>query len=149
MITRERTFAFVSSVLIVSCLLACGSVTKVREAADRMKRSNDLKQLVLAAHEYHDEKKALPADQQSFLLWAQTKAPEAVPVIQRTGPGGDITYFYAPLVLIKDFPQGMSNVILAVDNNPVAAGRIVAFVDGSVQVIPQAQLDAAPKAGKK
>src|SRR5689334_19430341 len=130
----SRLFGAACATAVVACLLACGATAKVREAAARQKRMNDFKQLGIAYHTYHDVNQSGPPDQQAFLQWAQKMEPEAVQFIQQTGPGGPIKFEYGKWRLPKDFEQGSSNTILAVDSQTWSGGmKVVLMGDGSAQ----------------
>jgi hypothetical protein len=140
----RRTALALALVTLAACLLACGNV---RQAAARAKRQNDLMQLGVAAHSYaaaNNDK--MPPDQASFLRFAQQAMPEAVPVIQQTGPGGSITFEYGAFRMPQDFVQGTSNTVLAYDNAIWPGGmRLVVMADGSARQMTEAELNAAPR----
>src|SRR4051794_27340191 len=145
-LSPSRIFGAACATAVIACLLACGNV---REAAARQKRMNDFKQLGLAYHDYHATNNSGPADQQAFLQWAQKTSPEAAPIIQQTGPGGPIKFEYGKWRLPKDFEQGASNTVLAVDNQVWSGGlKVVLMGDGSVQLMTDAQIAAAPRPKK-
>jgi hypothetical protein len=148
-LSPSRIFGAVCATAVVACLLACGATAKVREASARVQRSNDMKQLGIAYHQYHDTNQGGPPDQQTFLQWAQKMAPEAVPVIQQTGPGGPIKFEYGKWRLAKDFEQGSGSTVLAVDSTVWSGGvKVVLMGDASVRTMTDAELAAAPRPKK-
>jgi len=145
-----RLLGAVCATAVVACLFACGATARVQEAAKRAQRSNDLMQLGLAYHQYVDTNKTGPADQQTFLQWAQKNAPETVALIQQTGQGGSIKFEYGKWQMPKDFePQGTGGTVLAVDNTVWTGNiQIVLMADGAVKTMTAAEAAAAPRPKK-
>ena len=142
MISPSRLFGAVCVTAVVGCLVACAGV---KQAAERQKRTNDLKMIGIALHSYADSNNGnLPPDQATFAAWAQKMQPEVAPIIQ----SGKYTIVYARAKL-TEIPEGASNVVVAYDNTPDPAGRLVLMGDASTRIMPEGEFQTAPKLKSK
>jgi hypothetical protein len=122
----------------------------MRMAGMNQKTANDLKQLGLTYHQFHDAQGKGPANSDEFAQWASTNMPERVALIQQTGPGGKYVLFYGQRIP-ADFPSGTSNTVLGHEAQVPASGGIVLMADTSTRQMSAAEFAAAvkPTAPKK
>lgn len=131
------------------CLLMCAGcavggifygIGRVREAADRTKRMNDLREVAMAAHSFHDAHKRMPGnleDLRPYLFGGAAASRVA---------GGEIEVVWNALPF-KDQPLGTSTVVYAWETKPLSSGdRLVAFMDGSTRMMTESEFQAAAKA---
>jgi hypothetical protein len=139
----------VVGVCLILCV-GCGGIAfffgigRVRDAADRQQRMNDLKQVVLAAHSFHNMNRRMPANanelQGSFL------PPGSASNRLRSG---EIEMVWNALPFGQQ-PQGTSGVIYAWDTKPAGNGmRLVGFMDGMADQISESDFLNKPKAATK
>jgi hypothetical protein len=118
------------------------AVPKLRDAADRAQRKNDLKQVVQAMHNYHSQHNKMPTnanDLQPFLLGS--------PVSDRLRRGEIEVVWNA--ARLTEQSNGTSNVIYAWDTKPAGNGsRLVVMMDGMALELTEAEFQTKPKAAK-
>ncbi len=123
----------------VVLVLGCGAVGKVRQAAARSKRVNELKAVGLAYHNYCDTYAKGPKgvkDLEPFLR----DFPEALRSVQN----GDIIVLWGANVP-ADFPQGTSNTVLGYDKDVPTQGGPVLLGDASTKIMTAQEFQAAPR----
>jgi hypothetical protein len=123
-------------------MLACGATGKIRDAAARTKTVNDLKQLGMSYHNFHDSNARGPRDPQE---WANSPviSAEEKPLIAQTGPGG--RFVIAWNVKFSQMTAGLSQTVLGYESHVPTAGGPVLMADGSVVMMTAADFAQAPK----
>ncbi len=119
------------SAILLSCFalltLACGNpVAKVREASERMKQQNELKQLGLAIHSYYDMNNKTPQSFADLEKAGLMMAPEVAAAVK----SGQITVVWG---FLMNKSRGKAIAHRATNGNQT----IVLLGDGSVQVQAQ------------
>ena len=142
-----------SALLVLALALSstgCG-VGKVRQAAQRMQDSNDLKQIALAYHMYNDDrpgglldKSKGPASVDEFIAWSQQKDPEVALALASLKSGKYVFYLGVSISELAQ-SQGLSNTVLGYAATTPTAGGPVAMADGSVRNMTAAEFAAAMK----
>jgi prepilin-type N-terminal cleavage/methylation domain-containing protein len=116
----------VIAIIAILIALLVPAVQKVREAAARTQCVNNLKQIGLAVHGYHDARKQIPAVRSSFddhgSTWAVLVLPylDQVPLYQNwVGPNGNV-YGYAdlPVAIRKETIEAIVPVYFCPSRKP-------------------------------
>jgi hypothetical protein len=116
--------------------LACGNpVGKVREAADRAKQQNELKELGLAIHNYYDMNNKTPQSFADLDKANLTMSPDAASAVR----SGQVTVVWGFLM-----NKSRDKVIAYRTTN--GNQTIVLMGDGAVQTVPQATFGTMPQA---
>jgi hypothetical protein len=140
----SRRLATVGLVLgVVLLLLGCGGVARVREAAARAKKANQMKLVGLAYHDYQDNKGQPPAQAADLLPLLSTE-PDAAQALQ----SGDVVVLWGAKVP-QDFPDGTSLTVLGYDKDVPTKGGLVLMGDGAVQNMTAAEFQKAPRPKNK
>lgn len=129
---------------VVLCGGCCGvaaliAVPRIRDAAAKTQSANDMKAVGLAMHNYFDAHKRWPPNVdgiQSFLPMDATKLRDRLQKREIEAVWGAV-----------GGPQ--PGVVIAWDTQKFADGRNVAFMDGSVQFVADAEFQKMPKAPTK
>lgn len=101
---------------------------------------NNMKQIGLAYHNYHDTFKRGPSKWQDLSPYY-----EKVPALDKMLSDGSVVFIYN--VAIRDMLDGTSNTLIAYEKDADTKGlRVVLYGDGSVDVLPEAEFQAKTKA---
>ncbi len=120
--------------------LACGSV---RQAAERQKKSNDLKQIALAYINFCEanSKGPGPAKPEDLAPYVEND-----PVLLQKMKSDYTIIWGANLSDIKQFDSGLSNTVLGYETTVPTSGGLVVMCDGFVKNMTASEFNAAPKA---
>jgi hypothetical protein len=110
-------------------------------AADREKKTNDLRQIGLAYHNCLDTNKKPPATVDDLAPFYEKDA-------KITAALKDGTYVFYYNVKLTDMTNGTSNTILGYEKDAPTKGGVVLFGDGTVKPLTADEFAKAPKAGK-
>jgi hypothetical protein len=116
-------------------LLGCGGV---QQAAQRQKRSNDLKQIGLAYHNYLDAEGKAPqqaADLQKYL--------QDAPAVSQALQNGQYVLLWG--AKLQSMPAGAPNTVLGYEADVPTKGGNVLMGDASVRTMTAQEFQAAAK----
>jgi hypothetical protein len=131
----------VAALLLALLASGCG---RIKNAADRAKKSNDLKQLGLMYHSYIDEHHKGPASADELL--AAQRDPGAKAVAQMVKDGKYVLVWGTSITEMQKNPQGATGTVLGYEATAPTAGGLVLMGDASVRNMTAAEFAAAPKA---
>jgi prepilin-type N-terminal cleavage/methylation domain-containing protein len=120
MLRRRSAFTLIELLVVIAIIailigLLLPAVQKVREAASRMQCSNNLKQIALSAHTYHDASKRLPPGGDSLDFAAQALL---LPYIEQGNLYNTINFTLAPTDPTNAPPSAQSVPIYVCPSDP-------------------------------
>ena len=137
----------VAGVGLLSCA-CCGiggfffAIPKIREAADRTKRLNELKIVGLAIASFQDANKRGPANLDELGPQLRLFSPEVEQRIRK----GEIVVVWNAGGFIEQ-PQGGSQVLIAWESKPEPNGsRLVVYMDSHAEILTEQEFQQKPKA---
>jgi prepilin-type N-terminal cleavage/methylation domain-containing protein/prepilin-type processing-associated H-X9-DG protein len=132
--TLVELLVVVAIVALLSALLA-GAVQKVREAVGRVSCANNLRQVGLALHQYHEANRRFPPGRQAPLPRIFSAHAELLPYLEQEGLYRLIDFSAPPAT----FTDGAGVVYDGAANFPAASRRVPAFTcprDSAAGLIP-------------
>lgn len=139
MTRTKRILAAIALALLVMTLPACGGM---RDAAARQKKTNDIKQFLLAYHNCLDYNAKPPANQAEFTAHVAKSDPDAGAAVSRVLGQGYLVYWGTNPTKLA---AGSSNTVLVYPGDAATNGGIVGLADGSTQRMTAAEFNAAAK----
>jgi hypothetical protein len=133
--------------LVGVAALLCAGCWKVQQAAERVKRSNDLKQLVILYHNFHDSQKRGPASADELMPMAAD--PQEKAVVQAAKDGKYVVIWGVSFGELAKGNVGMTSTVLAYEKEAPTAGGMVAMADGNVINMTATEFESTPKATPK
>jgi hypothetical protein len=131
--------------ILVFVVLVPGCLGKVREAAQRAKRSNQLKEIGLACHSFWNTKGANKSAAPMKVEDLTSLSQDTITAVQN----GDIVVIWGVSSADRraaDLGAGTSQTILAYEKNAPNNGGLVLFLDGAVENLTAADFNAKAKA---
>jgi hypothetical protein len=131
----------VGALMLALLASGCG---RIKSAADRAKKSNDLKQLGLMYHSYLDANRKGPASADDLMTIASDPGSKAV--VQMVKDGKYVLVWGTTIAEMQKNPQGSTGTVLGYEASAPTAGGLVLMGDASVRNMTAAEFAAAPKA---
>jgi len=137
-----RAMTAILAAISLAALLACaGPLQKVRQAAQRAKQQNDLKQIGIEYLNYGATNGKSPATLDEFLtFFDKSLGPNPISADLRSGK-----YIIYLDVKLKNLPKGTQNTVLGYESTVPTAGGPVLMADGSAQAMTAEEFNAAAK----
>jgi hypothetical protein len=137
----RATTAMLVAIALAAMLACAGPMQKVRQAAQRAKEQNDLKQIAIEYLNYESTNGKSPATLDEFLTFFD-KSVGPNPISADLKSGKYIIYLD---VKLKNLPSGTQNTVLGYEATVATAGGPVVMADGSARVMSAEEFNAAAR----